>query len=124
MFVRSMFMFVRCLLKMTQSKRLKLFQKLIEAYTDACKEKKGEDMQLEVSGKWKKLEKIKDFDLEIAVDKRISKLEKLSTKRKVRTMAIWSKFSEETQTRNIPLVIVFRIWYLANFSSNFQGFPG
>lgn len=73
-------------------------------------------------------DKIKGFDLEIAVDKRISKLEKLSTKKKVRTMAIWSNFSEETQTRNIPLVIVFRIWmwtgYLAKFSSNFQGFPG
>ena len=120
----SIFACVVVLLKTAESTRLKLFQKLIEAYTDACKEKKGEDMQLEVSGKWKKLEKIKDFDLEIAVDKRISKLEKLSTKRKVRTMAIWTKFSEETQTRNIPLVIVFRIWYLANFSSNFQGFPG
>ena len=120
----SIFACVVVLLKTAESTWLKLFQKLIEAYTDACKEKKGEDVQLEVSGKWKKLEKIKDFDLENAVDKRISKLEKLSTKRKVRTMAIWSKFSEETQTRNIPLVIVFRIWYLANFSSNFQGFPG
>lgn len=55
----SIFACVVVLLKTAESKRSKLFQNIIEAYTDACKEKKGEDVQLEVSGKWKKLEKIR-----------------------------------------------------------------
>ena len=50
------------------SARLKLFQKLIEAYTDAYKEKHGKDVQLEVCIEWKEIKKM-DLDLEIAVDK-------------------------------------------------------
>ena len=59
------------LLRMAVSRRLKLFQKLIEAYTDAYKEKNGRDVQLEVSVEWKEMKKMKDLDLEIAVDKTI-----------------------------------------------------
>ena len=49
-------------------------------------------MQLEVSAEWKEMKKLKDLDLEVAVDKKISELKKLSTKKKVQSMAIWSKF--------------------------------
>ena len=76
------------LLKVAESTRLKLFQKLVETYTDAYKEKNGKDLQLEVSVEWKEIKKMKDFDLDVAVDERIPKLEKLSPKKKVQTMAI------------------------------------
>ena len=77
---------------MAESARLKAFQKLIKAYTVAYKEKNGKDVQLEVSAEWKKMKKLKDSDLEVAVDKKISELKKLSMKKKVQSMAIWSKF--------------------------------
>ena len=41
---------------MAESTRLKLFQKLIEAYTDAYKEKNGKHVQLEVSVEWMSLD--------------------------------------------------------------------
>ena len=40
---------------MAESTRLKLFQKLIEAYTELHKEKKKKDVQLEVSAEWKEM---------------------------------------------------------------------
>ena len=40
------------LLKMAENTRVKLFQKLIKAYTKIHKEKSGKDVQLEVSGEW------------------------------------------------------------------------
>ena len=52
-----------------------------------------ERRSVEVFVEWKEMKKIKDLDLEIAVDKRISELKNLSTKEKSRrSMAIWSKF--------------------------------
>ena len=80
------------LLNITKSVRLKLFQKLIEAYTDACKEKNGKDVRLELYVEWKEIKKMKDLDLKIAVYQRISELKKLSTKKKLRSLAIWSTF--------------------------------
>ena len=80
------------LLKMAESTRLKLFQKLIEVHIDAYKEKIRKDVKLEMSREWKEMKKRKDLDLEIALDKRISEPKKLSTKKKLRSMAIWSKF--------------------------------
>ena len=76
---------------MAESTRLKLFQKLIKAYTKAHKEKNEKDVQLEVSAEWKETKKLKDQDLEVAVVKKISKLKKLSTKKKVHSMAILRK---------------------------------
>ena len=64
---------------------LKLFQKLIKAYTEVHKEKNGKDVQLEVSAEWKEMKKLKDSDLEVADDKNI-------LKKKVQSMEIWSKF--------------------------------
>ena len=77
---------------MAESARLKLFQKLVKAYTETHKKKNGKDVQLEVSAEWKEMKKLKDLDLEVAVDKKISELIKLSTKKKVPSMVIWSKF--------------------------------
>lgn len=57
---------------------LKLFHKLIEAYTDVYKEKYRKDVQLETSVEWKKMKNMKDLVLEIVVDKRISELKMLS----------------------------------------------
>ena len=57
---------------------LKLFHKLIEAYTDVYKEKYRKDVQLETSVEWKEMKNMKDLVLEIVVDKRISELKKLS----------------------------------------------
>ena len=45
---------------MAESTRLKLFQKLIKAYTKAHKEKNEKDVQLEVSAEWKEMKKLKD----------------------------------------------------------------
>ena len=56
---------------MAESARLKLFQKLIKAYTEAHKEKNGKAVQLNVSAEWKKMKKFKDSDLEVTVDKKI-----------------------------------------------------
>ena len=66
-----------------ESTRLKLFQKLIETYTEAHKDKNGNDLQLEVSTDWKEVKKLKDSDLEVAVNNKISELKKLSTNKKV-----------------------------------------
>ena len=77
---------------MAESARLKLFQKLIKAYTEAHKEKNGKAVQLNVSAEWKKMKKFKDSDLEVTVDKKISELKNLSMNKKVQSMAIWSKF--------------------------------
>ena len=49
-------------------------------------------MQLEVSAEWEEMKKLKDSDLEVAVNKKISELKKLSTKKKAQSMAIGSKF--------------------------------
>ena len=49
-------------LKIAESTRLKLFQKLNKVYTEAQKEKNGKDAQLEVSAEWKKMKKLKDSD--------------------------------------------------------------
>ena len=38
------------------------------------------------------MKKLKDSDLEVTVDKKISELKNLSMKKKVQSMAIWSKF--------------------------------
>ena len=76
---------------MAESTRLKLFQKLIKAYTEAHEEKSGKDVQLEVSAEWKEMT-LKDSNLEVAVEKKISELKQLSTKKNVRSMAMWSKF--------------------------------
>ena len=52
-----------------------------------------ERRSVEVFVEWKEMKKIKDLNLKIAVDKRISELKNLSTKEKSRrSMAIWSKF--------------------------------
>ena len=40
---------------MAESTILKLFQKLIKAYTKVHKEKNRKDVQLEVSGEWRKV---------------------------------------------------------------------
>ena len=53
-------------------------------------------MQQEVSAKWKEMKKLKDADLEIAVDTEILKLKKVSTKNKVQGMAVWCKFVSST----------------------------
>ena len=71
------------LLKMAESTRPKLFQEIREAYTDAYKEKNGKDVELGVSVKREKIKKMKDLDLEIAVNKRISELKKPSMKKEV-----------------------------------------
>lgn len=71
------------LLKMAESTKLKLFQKLSEAYIDVYKEKTGIDVQLEVSVEWKEMQKMKDLGLEIAINKKISELKKHSMKKKV-----------------------------------------
>ena len=63
--------------------KIKLFQKLIETYTEAHKDKNGNDLQLEVSTDWKEVKKLKDSDLEVAVNNKISELKKLSTNKKV-----------------------------------------
>ena len=39
-----------------------------------------------------KMKQLKDSNLEVAVDKKISELKKLSRKKKIQNMAIWSKF--------------------------------
>ena len=70
---------------------LKLFHKLIEAYTDVYKEKYRKDVQLETSVEWKKMKNMKDLVLEIVVDKRISELKKLSEEEST-NVEIWSKF--------------------------------
>ena len=53
-FLLSIFKFAHVVvfLKMSESTILKLFQKLIKAYTKIHKEKSGKDVQLEVSGEW------------------------------------------------------------------------
>ena len=61
---------------MADSKRYKLFVKLTKAYSEAHKKKSGYDVQQEVSAKWKEMKKLKDADLEIAVDTEILKLKK------------------------------------------------
>ena len=68
---------------MADSKRYKLFVNLTKAYSEAHKKKSGYDAQQEVSAKWKEMKKLKDADLEIAVDTEILKLKKISTKNKV-----------------------------------------
>lgn len=55
-------------------------------------------MQLKVSTKWKEMKKLKDLDLEAAVDKKISELKKLSTK-KVQSMTVCSKFVSENANK-------------------------
>ena len=56
-------------------------------------------MQLEESAEWKIEKKLKDSDLEVAVNKKISELKKLSTKKKVQSMAIWRKFVSENANK-------------------------
>ena len=75
---------------MAKITRLKLFQKPIKAYTDAYKEKSRKDEQFKVSAEQKEMKKLKDSDLEVAVNKKIPELKQLSTN-KVQRMAIWSK---------------------------------
>ena len=67
-------------LKMTESTTLKLIQKLIKAYAEAHKEKNWKNVQLGMSAGWKDVKKLKDWDLEVAVGKKTSELEKLSMK--------------------------------------------
>ena len=43
---------------------MKLFQKLIQAYTDVCKEPNGKDVQLEVSVEWTSLDDIVYVNIE------------------------------------------------------------
>ena len=76
---------------MTESTTLKLIQKLIKAYAEAHKEKNWKNVQLGMSAGWKDMKKLKDSDLEVAVGKKTSELEKLSMKQKVQSMAIWSR---------------------------------
>ena len=45
-----------------------------------------------MSAEWKERKKLKDSDLEVAFDAKISELRKLNVKKKVQSMAIWSKF--------------------------------
>ena len=66
-----------------ESTRLKLFQKLIETYTEAHEDKNGKDLQLEASTDWKEVKKLKDSDLEVVVNNKISELKKLRMNKKV-----------------------------------------
>ena len=63
---------------MAESTRFKLFQK--SDYTEAHKEKSEKDVQLELSREWHEMKKLKDSDLKVSVDNKISELKKLSTK--------------------------------------------
>ena len=45
-------------------------------------------MQLKVSAEWKEMTKLKDWDLEVDVNKKMLELKKFSTKKKVQSMAI------------------------------------
>ena len=45
-------------------------------------------MQLKVSAEWKEMKKLKDWDLEVDVNKKMLELKKFSAKKKVQSMAI------------------------------------
>ena len=57
---------------MAESTRFELFQK--SDYTEAHKEKNGKDVQLELSREWQEMKKLKDSDLKVSVDNKISEL--------------------------------------------------
>ena len=78
------------LLNMAENTKLKRFQKLIKAYMLRHIKRKTGKMD---SWKFlKELKKLKDWNLDVTVDEKISKLKKPSTKKEVQSMAIWSKF--------------------------------
>ena len=72
------------LLKMAESTRSnwRLIESNWSLYWRIQREER-ERCVVEVSVKWKEIKKMKDLDLKIAVDKKISELKKLSTKKKL-----------------------------------------
>ena len=117
------------LLKMVVSTRLKLFQKLTAAYTDAYKEKNGKDVQLKCLSNGKKWRRYRIWIWKLPSIREFQNL-KTSVRRK-KVGEVWrygANLSVETWTRNVPVVVVLRMWmwakYLANFSSDFHGFQG
>ena len=61
-------------MKIAESTRLKLFQKLNKVYTEAQNEKNGKDAQLEVSAEWKKMKKLKDSDWKLLLIRKFQNL--------------------------------------------------